>query len=133
MMERCTSEWAAMRPWPPCLFERRGTMSDKVTHLKDAEFDEAVLKSDVPVLVDFWAPWCGPCHIIAPIVEQLADDYEGKVKVSKLNVDENPQTAAKYGIRSIPTLLVFKDGKVLDQVIGAVSKDELVRRLSGAL
>lgn len=108
-------------------------MSDKVTHLKDAEFDEAVLKSDVPVLVDFWAPWCGPCHIIAPIVEQLADDYEGKVKVSKLNVDENPQTAAKYGIRSIPTLLVFKDGKVLDQVIGAVSKDELVRRLSGAL
>jgi len=133
LMERCTSEWAAMRPWPPCLFERRGTMSDKVTHLKDAEFDEAVLKSDVPVLVDFWAPWCGPCHIIAPIVEQLADDYEGKVKVSKLNVDENPQTAAKYGIRSIPTLLVFKDGKVLDQVIGAVSKDELVRRLSGAL
>jgi thioredoxin 1 len=108
-------------------------MSDKVVHIKDAEFDQAVLKSDIPVIVDFWAPWCGPCHMIAPVVEELAGEYEGKVKVSKINVDENPRTAAKYGIRSIPTILFFKEGKVLDQVIGAVSKDELVKKLSGAL
>jgi thioredoxin 1 len=108
-------------------------MSDKIIHVKDAEFDETVLKSDIPVLVDFWAPWCGPCHMIAPAMEELAGEYEGRVKVSKINVDENPQTAAKYGIRSIPTVLVFKEGKVLDQVIGAVSKDELVKKLSAAL
>lgn len=99
----------------------------------DNDFDEKVVKADKPVLVDFWAEWCAPCRMIAPIVEELAQEYDGKVSFTKVDVDSNPQTALSYGIRSIPTLLVFKDGKPVDQVIGAVPKAALKKRLDGAL
>ena len=96
----------------------------------DFNFEEEVLKSEIPVLVDFWAPWCGPCKIIAPVVEELAGDMKGQVKVVKLNTDENYTTASKYGIMSIPTLGIFKNGKMLDAVIGAVPKEQLVNKLT---
>jgi len=95
----------------------------------DGNFDAEVLKSDKPVLVDFWAEWCGPCRMIAPMIEELANDYEGKAVVAKLNVDENPNVSMKYGIRSIPTLLIFKNGEVVDQVVGAVPKNVLAEKL----
>ena len=88
----------------------------------DANFDDEILKSDTPALVDFWAAWCGPCRAVAPVVEELARDYEGKVKVAKMNVDENAKTPVKYGIRAIPTLIIFKGGQVMEQITGAVSK-----------
>jgi len=96
----------------------------------DASFDQDVLNSEVPVLVDFWAEWCGPCKMIAPTVEHIASEYSGKVKVGKVNVDDNSAIAARYGIRGIPTLLLFKGGKVVDQRVGAVPKGELVKMLS---
>lgn len=99
--------------------------SDKVVHLSDDSFDVDVLKSPVPVLVDFWATWCAPCKAISPLVDGLADEFEGKVKIAKLNVDENPATPGKYGVRGIPTLILFKDGKIVDQVVGAVPKNQL--------
>ena len=101
----------------------------EVTEVKEADFKEIVLDSDVPVLVDFWAPWCGPCRMVAPVVEEIAQQYEGKVKVVKLNTDENPQIASQYGIRSIPTLMVFKDGQKQDTVVGAVPKTTLSNTL----
>ena len=99
--------------------------SDKVLQLSDATFEADVLKSSVPVLVDFWASWCAPCKAISPVVDSLADEYEGKVKIGKLNVDENPSTPGQYGVRGIPTLILFKDGQVVDQVVGAVPKAQL--------
>jgi thioredoxin 1 len=105
----------------------------KPTDTSDATFEEEVLKSDVPVLVDFWAPWCGPCRMVAPVVEELSDDYDGKVKFVKLNTDENPQISARYGIRSIPTLLIFKEGEAVGQVVGFRPKSDLSKHLDAAL
>ncbi len=101
----------------------------KPIEVTDANFEDEVLKSDKPVLVDFWAIWCGPCRLIEPVVEELAKEYEGKVKFAKLDVDHNQNTAVKYGIRSIPTLLIFKDGRVVDQIIGAVPKSHIEDKL----
>lgn len=96
----------------------------------DDNFETEALKSDVPVLVDFWAAWCGPCKMIVPIVEELAEEYDGKVKIGKLDVDANQQTAIKYGVRSIPTVLLFKDGEVKETIIGAVSKQMFVDKIA---
>ena len=101
--------------------------------ISDATFDEEVVKADKVVLVDFWAEWCGPCKMIAPIVEELAEEYDGKVKFTKLDVDSNPRSATNFGIRGIPTLLIFNDGKPVDQVVGAVPKSVLKQRLEEAL
>jgi thioredoxin 1 len=95
----------------------------------DATFKDEVLDSDVPVLVDFWAPWCGPCRMVAPVVDEIADQYAGQVKVVKLNTDDNPNTASQYGIRSIPTLMIFKGGQRVDMVVGAVPKTTLANTL----
>jgi len=105
----------------------------KPLQFSDDNFEAEVLQSDVPVLVDFWAVWCGPCKMIAPIVEELAGEYEGKVKIGKLDVDENQQTAIKYGVRSIPTILIFKGGQLKDTIIGAVPKNSIVHRLDAVL
>ncbi len=99
----------------------------------DDNFTNEVLQSDKPVLVDFWAVWCGPCKMIAPIVEELAAEYEGKAKIGKLDVDNNQESAIKYGVRSIPTLLIFKGGKVMDTIIGAVPKVHIKQKLESAL
>jgi len=108
-------------------------MAENVIELNDQNFDSDVLKAGTPVLVDFWALWCGPCKAIAPIVEEIANDYSGKVKVGKMDVDRNNQVAMRYGIRSIPTLLVFNNGEVVDQVIGNVGKDSIESMLNKAL
>lgn len=99
----------------------------------DDNFENEVLKSDKPVLIDFWATWCGPCRTIAPIVEEIASEYNGKIKVGKLDVDNNQQTAIKYGVRSIPTLLVFKNGEVKETIIGAVPKGQIVQKLNSVM
>jgi len=105
----------------------------KPYEVTDATFKEEVLQANLPVLVDFWAPWCGPCRMVAPIVEELAEEYHGKVKFVKLNTDENIDTAVQYGIRSIPTLLLFKGGQLVDQVIGFRPKGDLKRTIEKAL
>ena len=100
-------------------------MSERIVHITDGSFEADVLKAGQPVLIDFWAEWCGPCKMIAPILEATAEEYKDRLKIAKLNVDENPQTAMRYGVRSIPTLLLFKDGDVAGQKVGALSKSQL--------
>jgi thioredoxin 1 len=103
------------------------TVSDKITHTSDAAFQAEVLDSDTPVLLDFWAEWCGPCKSIAPVLDELAGTYEGKLKIVKINIDENQQTPRQFGVRGIPTLMIFKDGKVAGTQIGAVGKSQLTQ------
>ncbi len=105
----------------------------QVKEVTDATFDEEVVHSSIPVLVDFWAPWCGPCRAIAPIVEELAQEYEGKLKVVKVNVDHNPDAATRFNVRGIPTLLLFQGGKVKDQIVGAVPKHLLVQAVEAVV
>jgi len=104
-----------------------------LVHVNDKNFGAEVLNANLPVLVDFWATWCGPCRSISPIIEELAKEFTGRVKVTKLNVDENPATPGQYGVRGIPTLILFKDGKVLDQIVGAVPKNRLKGMIEKAL
>ena len=108
-------------------------MSDKIVHLSDNSFDTDVLKAEGPILVDFWAEWCGPCKMIAPILDEIATEYEGKLTIAKLNIDENPATAPKFGIRGIPTLLLFKNGAVAPTKVGALSKTQLKEFLDANL
>lgn len=102
--------------------------SNNILEISDSQFDSEVLKSDKPVIVDFWAPWCGPCRMIAPRLEEIATEYDGKVKVVKINVDDNQEWAGKFGVMSIPTVMLFRDGQNAAQVIGAVPKEELISR-----
>ena len=107
--------------------------SEKVLAFTDGNFESDVLQSTLPVIVDFWATWCAPCKAIAPDIDAIAEEYDGKVKVGKVNVDDNPATPGKYGVRGIPTIILFKDGKVLDQVVGAVPKAQLEALIKKAL
>jgi thioredoxin 1 len=107
--------------------------ADNVLHVTDANFEQEVMKSATPVLVDFWAPWCGPCKAIAPILDQLAGEYAGRLKIAKMNVDDNPQTPQRFGVRGIPNLLIVKGGEVKDQIIGAVPKAHLVKAVDTAI
>lgn len=108
-------------------------MSDNIVNVTDSTFEDEVLKSDVPVLVDYWAEWCGPCKMIAPVLEEIADEYDGKLKIAKLNIDENQQTPPRFNIRGIPTLMLFKNGDVDSTKVGALSKSQLTAFLDSNL
>ena len=108
-------------------------MSENIHEFTDQSFDTDVVQADLPVLIDFWAVWCGPCKAIAPTIEEIAGDYAGKVKVGKLNVDQNQNTAMQYGVRSIPTLLIMKSGEVVSQIVGAVPKENITKALDEIL
>ncbi len=108
-------------------------MSDKLYHVTDDNFEKEVLQSDIPVLVDYWAEWCGPCKMIAPILDEIADEYSGRLKVAKLNIDDNPNTPPRYGIRGIPTLMIFKGGEVEATKVGALSKSQLTAFIDQSL
>ncbi len=105
----------------------------KPIHITDDSFEQEVLKSDIPVLIDFWATWCAPCRLLSPVIDQLADEFEGRVKVSKLDVDNNQQTAMSLGVRSIPAVLIFKNGEIVDNIVGNVPKAKLTERLNAIL
>ena len=107
--------------------------SENVNTFTDDNFEKEVLQSEIPVLVDFWATWCAPCKAIAPLIDTIASEYEGRIKVGKVNVDDNPATPGKYGVRGIPTVILLKDGKVLDQVVGAIPKSQLEALIKKAL
>jgi thioredoxin 1 len=107
--------------------------SSSIVHTTDANFDQDVIKSDTPVLLDFWAEWCGPCKMIAPILDEIAEQYKGKVRIAKINIDENPSTPPKFNIRGIPTLILFKNGSVEAQKVGAVTKSQLAAFLDSNL
>ncbi len=108
-------------------------MSDTVLHVTDADFNETVIKSDTPVLVDYWAEWCGPCKMIAPVLDEIATEYAGKLSVAKLNIDDNPATPQSYGVRGIPTLMIFKEGEVEATKVGALSKSQLAEFIDSNL
>lgn len=108
-------------------------MGVNTIEISDQNFEERVLGSDQPVLVDFWAEWCGPCHVVAPVIEEVAAEYKDRIVVGKLDVDQNPSTAARYGVRGIPTMLLFKDGQVNNQIVGAVPKTHIVEMVDSAL
>jgi len=112
--------------------ERRGSMSD-LLQVTDGDFEEEIIKSDIPVMVDFWAEWCGPCKMVGPVVEELAQEYKGKIKIAKMDVDANRETPAKFGIRNIPTLILFKGGEVAKMIIGAQPKSHLDEELKKLL
>jgi thioredoxin len=104
--------------------------NESLCHVTDGDFEQEILKSDIPALVDFWAAWCGPCRTVGPVVEELAGEYAGKVKIAKLNVDDNKEIPGKYGVRGIPTLMLFKDGQVVDQIVGAQPKSRIQELLN---
>ena len=115
------------------LKEEEMSNEPNLVHVNDKNFDPEVLRSALPVLVDFWATWCGPCKSISPVIDELSREYAGRIKVAKLNVDENPATPGQYGVRGIPTLILFKEGKILEQIVGAVPKSRLTAMLDKAL